>query len=131
MLLFAGKGGKSNKITILQALIIGAVQGIAVFPGISRSGSTIFSALRLGLDRAKAAEFSFIISVPAILGASLLQIRNLTVLSAEDVTPYLAGCSTAFIVGLFSIAFTMGVVKKAKLEIFALYCLVVGIYAVI
>jgi undecaprenyl-diphosphatase len=131
MLFFAGRGGKGDKITAFHALIIGAVQAIAVLPGISRSGSTIFSALRLGLDRGKAAEFSFIVSVPAILGATLLQFKNITVLSTEEISPYLAGCLTAFAVGLISIAFTMRIVKKAKLEIFALYCLVIGIYTVL
>lgn len=123
------KGGSG--VTPIKALIIGVSQGIAVLPGLSRSGTTIFTGLGVGLSREEAAEFSFLISMPAIFGATLLQARHISSLSIHDVGIYGVGMFVAFVCGLFAIGVMMAIVKKARMIVFALYCLIVGISAII
>ena len=119
------KAKKSDKVTLvtpLQGLFIGFMQGVGVFPGISRSGSTIAGAMFAGVDRNIAGEFSFLLSIPAILGAFLLELKDLDgVASTIGTVPILAGCAAAFISGLFCLAFLMKLIKKGKLEYFAYY----------
>ncbi|KAA0257123.1 undecaprenyl-diphosphate phosphatase [Deferribacter autotrophicus] len=114
-----------------KAFIIGIVQGLAVVPGISRSGSTIATALFLGVKRAEAAEFSFLMSIPAIFGATLLQLRDVNIVSLNNLNAYLFGMATAFISGLIALSMVINFVKRANLKIFAIYCLIVGIVAVV
>lgn len=124
---FHGRG----RITLQKSLIIGIVQGIAVIPGISRSGSTIAAGVMMGIDRSEMAEFSFLLSVPAILGATLLQMRHLGEVVPGDIPVYVAGMAAAFISGMFAIGFMINFVKKAKLKVFAIYCLIAGVLAVV
>jgi undecaprenyl-diphosphatase len=131
LLFISDRFTRGGNVTPTKAFGVGIMQGLAVFPGLSRSGSTIFVGLMLGLSREKAAEFSFLISIPAILGATLLHIRHVGEISFSAWGVYLAGMTVAFVCGIFAIGVVMEVVKKAKLEIFALYCLIVGIVAVI
>ena len=123
------KGG--GPVTPLRALIIGIAQGLAVFPGISRSGTTIFAGLITGMSREKAAEFSFLISIPAIIGATVLQIPHITEIDTSMLGIYAAGMLMAFISGLLAIGLMMHVVKSAKLSFFAIYCLIVGVVAIL
>lgn len=120
-----------GSVTPAKAVIIGIVQGIAVIPGISRSGATIAAGLFLGIKRAEMAEFSFLMSVPAIFGAVLLQSRHIETLPADQLAAYGAGMLTAFISGLLAISFMIYFIKKANLKMFALYCLIMGIVAII
>ena len=132
MLFLSDRPVKSGRINPLKALIVGISQGLAVFPGISRSGTTIFAGLKAGISREDAAEFSFLISIPAILGAVLLQIRHIEEITAASGWPaYITGMIAAFICGLFAIKIMIDVVKKAKMKYFAVYCLIVGIVAII
>jgi undecaprenyl-diphosphatase len=110
---------------------VGIAQGLAVFPGISRSGITIFTGVTTGIAREEAAEFSFLISAPAIIGAIILQARHITGLSISDIQVYLAGMAAAFIFGLAAIGIVMEIVKRAHLRFFAIYCLVLGICVVV
>ncbi|QTQ17088.1 undecaprenyl-diphosphate phosphatase [Treponema parvum] len=111
-----------------QALLIGLMQGIGTLPGISRSGSTISGALFSGVGREAAAEFSFIVSIPAILGAFIIEIKDIGKLSSSvGLLPAAAGFVTALVTGYFCLAFLMKIVKKGRLEWFSLYLIPLGI----
>lgn len=115
-----------------QALIIGLMQGFGTLPGISRSGSTIAGALFCGVDRKAAGEYSFIVSIPAILGAFILEVKDLgDVNSTIGAAPVIAGCAAAFAVGYISLACLMKLIRKGKLEWFAAYLIPVGILGII
>lgn len=113
-----------------QALIVGICQGLAVFPGISRSGSTIASGLCLGLNREYAARYSFLLSIPAVIGAGLIQIKDITTLDAS-VSVLLAGFISSVIFGYLSIKLLMKMIKGWSLDIFAYYCTIIGIITII
>ncbi|MGP1455394.1 MAG: undecaprenyl-diphosphate phosphatase [Treponema sp.] len=112
----------------LHALIIGIMQGIAVLPGISRSGTTISIALTLGLHRDKAGEYSFLLSIPVIIAAFIFELKSAdTKMSTTiEMLPLLAGIISAFIIGLFALLFFMKLIKKGRLSIFAYYLIPVG-----
>lgn len=115
-----------------QALIIGLAQGLGTLPGISRSGSTIAGSLFCGVNRAQAGEFSFIVSIPAILGAFLLEVKDLgEVTSSIGVLPLVVGCLTAFVSGYAALAWLMRLIKKGRLEWFACYLIPAGILGLI
>lgn len=113
---------QESQLTLKDALITGLVQGCAIIPGISRSGSTIAILLFRGVDGTTAARFSFLLSMPAVGGAALLSLRDLNGLSAGQLPLYLAGGATAFVSGLVSIHLLMAVVRNKRLAAFALYC---------
>ena len=111
-----------------QALLIGLAQGIGTLPGVSRSGSTISGALFCGVTRELAGEFSFIASIPAILGAFLLELKDMGQLgSAVGPLPLAVGCATAFASGLLALALLMRLISRGKLGYFALYLIPLGI----
>lgn len=116
----------------LQGLGIGLAQGIGVLPGISRSGSTIAGALLCGVDREQAGEFSFLLSIPAILGAFVLELDDLDAIGdSVGVAPVVAGCVAAFAAGIFALSVLMKIVRKGKLEWFALYLIPAGILGLV
>lgn len=116
----------------LQGLGIGLAQGIGVLPGISRSGSTIAGALLCGVDREQAGEFSFLLSIPAILGAFVLELDDLDAIGdSVGVAPVVAGCVAAFVAGIFALSVLMKIVRKGKLEWFALYLIPAGILGLV
>lgn len=124
--------GKASGVKPLQGLGIGLAQGFGVLPGISRSGSTIAGALLCGVDREQAGEFSFLLSIPAILGAFVLQLDDLDEIgSAVGIAPVVAGCIAAFIAGIFALSVLMKIVRKGKLEWFAAYLIPLGILGLI
>jgi len=130
-LLFASrwwKGG-DRPLTLKTALIIGFFQGIAVLPGLSRSGTTIAVALALGLKREEAATFSFLLSLPAILGAAALEIDVTKLLVDGPLAAYLLGAASAFTVGLVALYSLVVLVKKGRLWLFAPYVALAGLYA--
>ena len=112
-----------------DALVIGIVQGVAISPGISRSGSTIGTALLLGIERDTAARFSFLLSVPSIIGALLLKLGDGTgsIGAAETVL----GFSAALFSGYLCLALLVRVVRQGRLAWFAPYCFVVGLLALV
>ena len=112
-----------------QALFIGCAQGVALFPGISRSGMTIAGGLSMGLERGFAAEFAFLMSIPAILGATVLQVKDaVTAKSLSiEVFPVIVGMVVAFFAGLFAIKWMLSIVRKGKLRYFAVYTAVLGL----
>lgn len=115
-------------ISVKKGLLVGFAQGIGVFPGISRSGITISTALASGIDRTTAGEFSFLLSIPAILGAFVLEAKDLDKLTSTiEILPLILGCLSAFIAGYFSLVFLMKLIKKGRLEYFAFYLIPLAI----
>lgn len=134
ILLFLADKAKdtSKKVSFKNAFVIGISQAIAMLPGISRSGATISTSVLLGNDKTKAARFSFLMVVPLILGKIAKDVlsgdltyesHNFTVLSV--------GFLAAFVAGLFACTWMITLVKKSKLSYFAIYCVIVGIIAII
>lgn len=119
-------GRKEGQLTISDALVVGTVQGLAIIPGISRSGSTISTLLLKGVDGETAARFSFLLALPAVFGAALLSLRDLQQVATAEIPMYLVGTGTAFLVGLLSIHFLLAVVRRKRLVGFAIYCWLVG-----
>ncbi len=109
-----------------DALIVGAVQGLAVMPGISRSGSTITAALFLGVDRETAARFSFLLSIPAILGALILESTDLGANSGPPIEVLAAGVIASAVSGYAALRLLMRIVRKGSLWWFAPYCWTLG-----
>jgi undecaprenyl-diphosphatase len=124
------KEKSTGEISLLSAIIIGAVQGAAIFPGISRSGTTIGVGLFLGLRRELAARFSFLISIPAISAALILELPQLTRAGNDPslFLPYLFGTIAAALSGYFSLALLIKMVKRLRLTPFGYYCLGLGIF---
>ena len=121
-----------RRFTWWQAIVVGIVQGMAIMPGISRSGATICAALFLGLRRRWAAEFSFLIAAPAILGAVVLQLGDAFTRSSEVEAGYgwgpaILGSFVSLIVGVFALKLLLGMVRSAKLHYFAVYCLILSV----
>jgi undecaprenyl-diphosphatase len=120
-----------ERFSIKDALIIGLMQGIAIIPGISRSGSTIAVGLFLGLERETAARYSFLLSIPAIIGASILGLKDISANPSSQLIPTLIGTFTACLVGYGALRLLVYIVKKGRLHIFAPYCFIAGITALI
>jgi undecaprenyl-diphosphatase len=131
IVLYSTKAGKekTDNISYSAALIVGVAQGIAIIPGISRSGATIAAALMLGIKREKAFKFSFLISIPAIVGALGLtlytQFDELTTMGLGW-TEVLAGMIVAMLVGYFALKLLWKILANKKFHFFALYCWLLG-----
>lgn len=109
-----------------RSVVVGIVQGLAIVPGISRSGATICTGLYLGLDRETAARFSFLLSIPAVAGAGLLGLRKAMAEPTFSITPMLIGMAVAAITGYLALKLLVLMVKKGQMHYFAPYCLIVG-----
>ena len=131
--------GKRPKIRSLKkidwktAILIGVFQLIAaIFPGTSRSGATIVGALLIGVSRTVAAEFTFFLAIPVMLGASLLKILKFgLVFSAAEAGILLTGMIVAFLVSIFVIKFLMGYIKKNNFKIFGWYRIILGVVVLV
>jgi undecaprenyl-diphosphatase len=124
-----GKARKGvQKLSFMDPLIIGLAQGCAIAPGLSRSGTTVSASLLMGLDRSLAARFSFLLSIPAILGASIFKAKFiLHIINAQT----LAGFIAAAISGYLAIWLFMGLIRKKSIRGFAYYCFAAGACAII
>ena len=123
---------EARGISIFQALFIGFMQGVGTLPGVSRSGSTIAGAQLAGVNRAAAGEFSFIVSIPAILGAFVLEAKDLGEVGSQiGALPVFCGCLAAFAWGYLSLSILMKLIRKGKLEWFAFYLIPLGILGLI
>jgi undecaprenyl-diphosphatase len=131
LLLSTGLAPKSKRgagdLNIRDALLIGIMQGLAVLPGISRSSNTIATAMFLGVRGDIAAQFSFLLSLPAVAGAVLLKLRDLQGASGGELIPFGIGAATALVSGLWAITFLLRVIMKDKLRYFGYYCLFFGV----
>lgn len=132
LLLLADKAKNTNKsVSFLNSLIIGISQAIAMLPGISRSGATISTSVLLGIDRTKAARFSFLMVVPLIFGKIGKDVLSgdLNFQSSEMMSISI-GFVAAFVSGLLACQWMIALVKKSKLTYFSIYCAVVGVIAI-
>ncbi len=139
LLLFTDKPRVLNKkdknISYVDALIIGCFQGFAITPAVSRSGSTITASILRGLNRETAAKFSFLMSIPAIGGAFVLQLYKLMsgvyVIEQGNFVPYIAGFFASMLSGYLAIRFMLVLIKKAKLKYFSYYVYLVGTFVIL
>lgn len=132
LLLLADKAKKSEKsLNIKNSLIIGIAQAIAILPGISRSGATISTSVLLGIDKEKAAKFSFLMVVPLIIGKiSYDLIFNTELLISENLLVLLMGFLSSFLTGLIACKLMIYLVKKSKLKYFSIYCIIVALFCI-
>lgn len=118
---------RDEAVTPLRALLIGCAQACAILPGLSRSGSTIFTGMLLGVDREAAARFSFLISIPAILGALVLQLGDLEAGNSGLYPQFLAGTVASAVSGYFAITLLLDLVRKNRLQWFGYYCILLSV----
>jgi undecaprenyl-diphosphatase len=132
LLLLADKAKNTKKeVSFLNAVLIGFSQAIAMLPGVSRSGATISTSVLLGIDRTRAAKFSFLMVVPLIfgkIGKDLLS-GDLNLQSSE-IIPILTGFIAAFLAGLLACKWMISIVKNSKLSYFSIYCAIIGSIAI-
>lgn len=116
-------------MTGLKALFIGCAQGIAAFPGISRSGATISTALFLGLDTKTAARFSFLLAIPAVIGAFLFKLKHgiSTGFNANYIFGFMASC----IVGIIALKLLLRMLHAGRFHFFGIYCILMGIMVLV
>lgn len=127
-------GGRKNgrTATVKDVLLVGLAQGAATIPGLSRSGTTISAGMALGFERNFAVRFSFLLSLPAVLGATLLKVVKVAGAGEIDVKllpMYLCGMAVAGVVGYFSISLVKLLARKGKFGMFAYYCWIAGAVA--
>ncbi len=118
---FAGK----RRVDVWDSIIVGAAQGLAIIPGISRSGATISAAMISGVERAKAARYSFLLMMPAVLGAAAYEFDAAAL--GADLGPVLAGTAASIIAGYISLRYLLRLIMKGKFHLFAYYCFAAGI----
>lgn len=127
------KGNKDiTNISFFDAVLIGIGQGIAIIPGVSRSGMTIVTALSRRMDRELAAKYSFILSLPVILGAGVLRGRDLIRMgNSVNLAPMFTGALVALIVGYYAIKFLTKLIAKGRLHYFSFYCWSIGLIVIL
>ncbi|MDR2940175.1 MAG: undecaprenyl-diphosphate phosphatase [Clostridiales bacterium] len=130
------KGGykKQEGITYVDAILVGCIQAVATVPAISRSGSTIFGSVTRKLDRATAAKFSFLLSIPAIAGATVLELKKFIAggeTFAIDMLPMVFGFISAMLSGYLAINFMLKLIMDAKLKYFAYYVWLIALFIII
>lgn len=132
LLLLADKAKNTTKnVSFSNSIIIGISQAIAMLPGISRSGATISTSVLLGVDRTKAARFSFLMVVPLIFGKVAKDLLGGDInFQNSEALPLTAGFIAAFVSGLLACKWMISLVKKSKLSYFSLYCAIVGLLAI-
>ena len=136
ILFFSDRCVKGNKkfgdITVKNAVTVGAFQGVALLPGVSRSGSTISGGLFCGFERETAVQYSFILGIPAIFGGCLLQVKDAVDQKAMDIEPlnFAVGFIVSAIVGICAIKMVNWLVKSDKFKIFAVYTLILGVVVI-
>jgi len=126
---FRGKKRYAD-LTIRDAVITGAAQGVGVLPGISRSGVTLAAGLACGTDREKAGEYAFLLAIPAILGAFALEVGGIGEM-AVGAGILAAGMACSFVVGLASLLLLLRIIRRGRLYLFVLYLVPVGIATIV
>jgi|LGOV01.1.fsa_nt_gb undecaprenyl-diphosphatase len=114
-------------VPFYKVILVGIFQGMAIVPGVSRSGSTIVGSLFIGLNKEEAARFSFLLAIPAILGATILEVFSINTAEVAINTNLLIGMVVSFVSGMFSISVLMNIIKKGKLCYFAIYVFIVAV----
>jgi len=128
---FRAKGRPLKGTALKDALAIGLVQGLAIIPGISRSGSTISVAIFMGIDREVAGRYSFLLSIPAILGALVLSLDSPAMQTTISGGMFLTGMVTAGVVGFAALKVLLQLVNRGRLHLFAPYCWIMGIVTLV
>ena len=126
VLFFSEKRIGNRKMGIIDSLLIGLAQAVTIIPGISRSGITVATGLLRKIDKTKAFRYSFLLSVPAVIGATVMESRDL-VLGNMDMAPLFLGATISMIVGYGSLKLLQKIVMNEKFHLFAYYCWTVGI----
>lgn len=128
--LIATRINTKKPITIKSALVMGLMQAVAILPGVSRSGSTIAGGLFCGVDRVRAARFSFLMSIPIILGSVLSSGMDAADVGIGDVstTTIIVGTIVAAVAGFFAVKFMLAIIEKTKLYGFAIYVAALGAF---
>lgn len=119
----------TKEVGIKSAITMGLGQALAILPGVSRSGSTIVSGMVSGTKSSAAAEFSFLMAIPAIAAASLLEVKDLVTIETELLGAYIAGGVVAFLSGLAAIYAVLAAIRRGKFEYFGVYCVIAGLLA--
>ena len=132
LLLLADKAKNTNKeVSFWNSVIVGISQAIAMLPGISRSGATISTSVLLGIDRTRAARFSFLMVVPLIFGKIGKDVLSGDLnFQSSEMLPISAGFIAAFLAGLLACKWMIAIVRKSKLSYFSIYCAIVGFIAI-
>lgn len=128
---FAGQTRMMDEINIKDSSIFGLAQGLAIVPGISRSGITISSLLFRGIRPEAAFTFSFLASIPAIMGATILEARKIAVFSTSQWGYLIAGFFSAFLSGIAALFILRSIVRKANISVFGFYCLAIALFLII
>lgn len=123
--------GRATGLSWWKALVVGSAQAVAIVPGISRSGSTIFTGLATGLSRTEAARFSFLLSIPVILGAGATQVGDLSSAHGLNVGMVVMGMIAAAVFGYLAIAALLQYVNKRGYKLFAYYCALAGLLVIL
>lgn len=118
---------EAKDISVRDSLLIGLAQAVAITPGISRSGSTIAAGLFCRLDQRFAARFSFLLSIPAILGSVILELPELKALGLTHLFPVILGTLASFLTGLLAIRWLLAIIGRGKLHLFSFYCWAAGL----
>jgi undecaprenyl-diphosphatase len=126
VLFISEKRSGAKKMNSLDSLLVGLAQGIAIIPGISRSGLTISTGLLRKIDKSTAFRYSFLLSVPAILGATIIEVKDLVV-GNVDLFPIVVGVIVSMLVGYASLTLLQKIVMNERFHLFAYYCWGVGI----
>lgn len=122
-----GASRREGDMTLRDAVLIGLVQGIALIPGISRSGSTIAVGMFRKLDGETAGRFSFLLSIPAVMGAMVLELKYIGTVPGPEMMIYLVGAASAAVTGFLTLKVLFFMIRKRKLKYFAYYCWFVGV----
>lgn len=122
----AAKKTRHAEIKGWRALFVGGFQLVALVPGISRSGSTITAGCLMGADRESAVRFSFLLSIPAILGANVFSVFDMEPVANTDILPFISGAVAAMVVGFAALKLIQYIAKKKSFAVFSVYCIIVG-----
>lgn len=125
------RGGKKTEPDTFDAILIGLAQAFAIIPGISRSGSTIFAGKSLKLDSYSAARFSFLLSIPAILGANVVQIASHGLEINSSYIVYFVGFIASFVTGILSIKILIDFLQENRMKLFSVYLVIVGLATIL
>jgi undecaprenyl-diphosphatase len=133
LLFFSDRAKNTTKpVSFKNAALVGIAQAIAILPGISRSGATISTSVILGIDKTRAARFSFLMVVPLIFGKIAKDVMDGALTYTDESFGYLtAGFIAAFVSGFFACSWMIQLVRKSKLTYFAIYCAIVGTIAIV
>lgn len=123
----------NGKLNWFRALIIGVAQALAIFPGMSRSGTTIAAGICAGTEKTRAAEFSFLLSIPIIVGAGIMEFGKMfeTIPPPTEIVTLVLGAVTSAFSGYIAIRFLLNIIKKGKLYYFAYYCWLLALIVII